>query len=71
MGLGYDSLKRLITNAENLHNQKKTINIKSRGSRPPKLERSDRILLNLVYLHYIPTFQMLGVQFGVSFVEFY
>jgi hypothetical protein len=27
LGLGYDLLKRLITHAENLHNQKKTINI--------------------------------------------
>jgi hypothetical protein len=40
--------------------------IKSGCGRPPKLESADHILLNLVYLHHLPTFQMLGAQLGVS-----
>ena len=33
---------------------------------PPKLTIADQIILTLVYLHNLPTFQMLGVQFGIG-----
>jgi hypothetical protein len=63
----------LIGQAERLHNQKKLADeqkktriIKAGGGRPAKLSLSDQVLLTLVYLHHLPTFQMLGVQFGVS-----
>ncbi|WP_333251561.1 MULTISPECIES: transposase family protein [unclassified Microcoleus] len=36
------------------------------GGRKPKLFVREQILLTLVYLHHMPTFQILGVQFGVS-----
>ncbi|MFB2891803.1 transposase family protein [Aerosakkonemataceae cyanobacterium BLCC-F50] len=73
VGLDYEQLRSLISQAEKLHNQKqlageekKTRIIKAGGGRRPKLSISDQILLTLVYLHHLPTFQMLGVQFGVS-----
>jgi len=73
VGLDYEQLMELISQAERLHNQKqvaleekKTRIIKAGGGRQAKLSRQDQILLTLVYLHHLPTFQMLGVQFGVS-----
>jgi len=71
--LDYAQLMELIGQAERLHNQKKLADeqkktriIKAGGGRPAKLSLSDQVLLTLVYLHHLPTFQMLGVQFGVS-----
>ncbi|MEG4581405.1 transposase family protein [Microcoleus sp. MON1_C5] len=73
LDLKYDQLIGLITHAENLYNQQKKVQdnykiriIKGGGSRPPKLEIAAQILLSLVYLHHVPTFKILGVQFGVS-----
>ncbi len=73
VGLNYAQLMELISQAERLHNQKqlvaeqkKTRIIKAGGGRQPKLSLSDQVLLTLIYLHHLPTFQMLGVQFGVS-----
>jgi Helix-turn-helix of DDE superfamily endonuclease len=73
VGLDYEQLAELMVQAERLHKekqravaQKKTRIIKAGGGRQPKLSVSDQILLTLVYLHHLPTFQMLGVQFGVS-----
>ena len=73
LGLSYEQLMGLITQAQSMHNQKqqaveekKTRLIKSGGGRRTKLSIPDQILLTLVYLHHLPTFQMLGVQFGVS-----
>jgi hypothetical protein len=73
VGLDYAQLMELIGQAERLHNQKKLADeqkktriIKAGGGRPAKLSLSDQVLLTLVYLHHLPTFQMLGVQFGVS-----
>jgi hypothetical protein len=73
IGIDYESLQQLITQAIALEEQKKAINeeakyriIQSGGGRKPKLSVTEQILLTLVYLHHLPTFQMLGVQFGVS-----
>nr|WP_275994557.1 transposase family protein [Argonema antarcticum] len=73
VGLDYERLIELISQAESLHNQKqkaieqkKTRIIKAGGGRQAKLNVAEQILLTLVYLHHFPTFQMLGVQFGVS-----
>jgi hypothetical protein len=73
IGLNYEQLHQLIIQAEKVHHQKeqekesqKTRLIKSGGGRSPKLSVKDQILLTLVYLHHCPTFQMLGVQFGLS-----
>lgn len=40
--------------------------IKGGGGRKAKLSINEQIILTLVYLHHLPTFQMLGIQFGVS-----
>ena len=73
LGLKYSQLQELITQAERIHSQKKENEsrnkprlIKSGGGRQPKLCVKSQILLTLVYLHHVPTFQMLGVQFRVS-----
>ncbi len=73
IGLDYQQLQQLIAAAELLHQQKKNESelkkvriIKGGGGRKTKLLINDQILLTLVYLHHLPTFQMLGVQFGVS-----
>jgi hypothetical protein len=73
LGLKYEQLIGLITHAENLYNPQKKVQdnskiriIKGGGNRQPKLEIAAQILLSLVYLHHLPTFQILGVQFGVS-----
>ena len=44
----------------------KTRIIKPGSGRPPKLTIADQIILTLVYLHHLPTFQILGVQFGIA-----
>lgn len=73
LGIDYDQLIQLITNAENLYARQKTSQesqktrlIKPGSGRPPKLTIPDQIILTLVYLHNLPTFQMLGVQFGIG-----
>ena len=73
LGMDYDLLMGLITQAENLYDRQKierelqkTRIIKPGSGRPPKLTLADQILLTLVYLHHLPTFQILGVQFGIG-----
>jgi len=73
LGMDYDQLMGLITQAQNLYARQKSHQelqkgriIKPGSGRPPKLTIQDQILLTLVYLHHLPTFQLLGVQFGVG-----
>ena len=40
--------------------------IKPGGVRKKLLKKSEEIILTLYYLHHVPTFQMLGINFGVS-----
>lgn len=39
------------------------------GGRPPKLTMAEQVCLCLVYLRHLPTFEVLGIQFGVSKTE--
>jgi hypothetical protein len=73
LGMDYDQLMELINSAQNLYDRQKqhaqsqkTRIIKPGSGRPPKLTTRDQILLTLVYLHHLPTFQVLGIQFGVG-----
>lgn len=73
MPFNYEQLIQLLVQAEKREHEKKQIAekkktrlIKAGGGRQPKLNLTDQILLTLVYLHHFPTFQLLGVQFGVS-----
>jgi hypothetical protein len=73
IGLEYEQLQQLIENAERLHHEKQaTIESKKvriiagGGGRKPKLSVKEQIILTLVYLRQMTTFQLLGIQFGVS-----
>lgn len=73
IGLEYEQVQQLIEQAQLLHkNQRAEIEktkvriIKGGGGRKAKLSINEQIILTLVYLHHLPTFQMLGIQFGVS-----
>lgn len=73
VGLKPEQLNQLIENLVNRHNQKlaeiekqKTRIISGGGGRKSKLSLKEQIILTLVYLRHLTTFQLLGVQFGVS-----
>jgi hypothetical protein len=73
LGIDYDQLIELITNAEHLyarhkrHQENQKIRIIKPGSgRPHKLTIVDQFFLTLLYLHHLPTFQIFGVQFGIG-----
>ncbi len=73
IGLGYPELQQLIQNAEQLHNEKqaliesqKTRIIAGGGGRKTIMSVREQIILTLVYLRHMTTFQLLGIQFGVS-----
>mgnify|MGYP001800979147 FL=1 len=73
VGLNYGQLKKLIKQAIALHRQvkseaelKKTRIIKKGGGRKTKLSLEEQILLTLIYLRQLTTFQLLGIQIGVS-----
>ena len=73
IGLEDEQLQQLIQNAERLHHEKQVL-LKSKkvriiaggGGRKPKLSIQEQIILTLVYLRHMTTFQLLGIQFGVS-----
>lgn len=73
IGMDYEQLKQLIHNAERLHHEKQALLeskkvriIAGGGGRKPKLSIKEQIILTLVYLRHMTTFQLLGIQFGVS-----
>jgi hypothetical protein len=73
IGIKYEQLQQLIQKAQELNNKKlaeveakKTRIITSGGGRKPKLSLPNQIVLTLVYLRHLTTFQLLGIQFGVS-----
>lgn len=73
IGLEYEQLQQLIQNAERLHHEKQVLLeskkvriIAGGGGRKPKLSIQEQIILTLVYLRHMTTFQLLGIQFGVS-----
>jgi len=73
MGLDYEQLQQLIQNAERLHHEKQALLeskkvriIAGGGGRKPKLSLPEQIILTLVYLRHLTTFQLLGIQLGVS-----
>ena len=73
IGIDYEQMQQLFTQAEALYYQKEALiegskfrlNTKGAGCKP-KLSLPDQMLLTLVYLSQLHTFQYLGVQFGVS-----
>lgn len=73
VGLKSEQLEQLIKKANALHTQKrqeieaqKVRIINKGGGRKVKLSIEEQILLTLIYLRHLTTFQLLGIQFGVS-----
>jgi hypothetical protein len=73
VGVKHEQLEQLINQAVALHTQKqqdieaKKIRIINKGGgRKVKLSNEEQILLTLIYLRHLTTFQLLGIQFGVS-----
>lgn len=73
IGWDYPELKVLLYNAEQLHTKKQALLeskkiriISGGGGRKPKLSLQEQITLTWVYLRHLTTFQLLGIQFGVS-----
>ncbi|HEY9615153.1 transposase family protein [Allocoleopsis sp.] len=71
--MDYPELKVLLYNAEQLHHKKQALLeskkiriISGGGGRKPKLSLQEQIILTLVYFRHLTTFQLLGIQFGVS-----
>ncbi|MCC5633235.1 transposase family protein [Nostoc sphaeroides CHAB 2801] len=73
IGMKYEQLQQLIQNAEQLRHEKQALLeskkvriITGDGGRKPKLSIKEQIILTLVYLRHMTSFQLLGIQFGVS-----
>ncbi len=73
IGVKYEQLEQLIKQATALHIKKqqeieanKIRIINKGGGRKVKLSKEDQIILTLTYLRHLTTFQLLGIQFGVS-----
>ncbi|MDZ8258869.1 transposase family protein [Nostoc sp. ChiQUE01b] len=73
ISLEHEQLQQLIQNAERLHHEKQELLeskkvriIAGGGGRKPKLLLKEQIILTLVYLRHLTTFELLGIQFGVS-----
>ena len=73
LGIKYEQLQLLISKAIQLESEKikiaehkKVRIIGSGGGGKPKLSPQEQIILTLTYLRHLTTFQVLGIQFGVS-----
>jgi hypothetical protein len=76
LGIDYQQFLQLLTQAELKHaeqaaareRQKIRVNAKG-GGRPPILSVAEEVCLCLFYLRHYPTFEILGLQFGISKTE--
>ncbi len=73
VGLKYEQLEKLLSKAIELEAQKRKLAeaqkvriIGSGGGRKAKLSPPEQVILTLTYLRHLTTFQLLGIQFGVS-----
>ena len=69
LGINAEQLKTLTQIAKEKNQEKKKQKprlIKAGGGREAKLRLEEQIILTLFYLHNLPTFQILGIEFGVS-----
>jgi Helix-turn-helix of DDE superfamily endonuclease len=76
LGIDHAQFSDLLMQAELRHNQlqaeiesqKNRVNVKG-GGRRPILSIPEQICLCLFYLRHHPTFEVLGIQFGISKTE--
>lgn len=73
LGITNDQFQGLLAQAQMHHNQlqaeresKKIHRNQKGGGRKPKLEIKEEVCLCLFYLRQMPTFEVLGLHFGVS-----
>jgi len=73
IGITYEQLAKLIENAQRIEKEKRQAIaqtekrlIKPGGGRKKTLSKEEEIFLTLYYLHHTPTFQLLGINFGIS-----
>jgi hypothetical protein len=73
LGIKYEKLNKLLERAIELHNKKQEQEeavakrlVKKGAGRKPKLSLEEQVILTLTYLRHLTTFQLLGIQFGVS-----
>lgn len=73
VGLKYEQLEELLEKVRELDNQKQVLSesrkvriIAAGGSRKTKLSVSEQMIFILTYLRHLTTFQLMGIQFGVS-----
>jgi Helix-turn-helix of DDE superfamily endonuclease/DDE superfamily endonuclease len=69
IGIDFEQFQELVKQAERIQSEKQQERprlIKAGGGRRRVLSVKQEILLTLVYLNQFHTFQMLGIQFGVS-----
>ncbi|MDJ0514694.1 MAG: transposase family protein [Okeania sp. SIO2F4] len=73
IGITNEEFKKLIENAQIIAENKKMEMrwqekrlIKTGGGRKKSLKFEEEIILTLYYLRHLPTFQILGIYFGVS-----
>ena len=71
IGITYEQLTKLIENKKKIEKEKKDAMaktekrlIKAGGGRKKILTQEEEIILTLYYLHHVPTFQVLGINFG-------
>jgi hypothetical protein len=73
LGINLEQLDKLVAQAELIYNHQLTISetqkkriIKRGGGRKIKVCTRAQIILTLIYLRHSVTFQLLGIQFGIS-----
>lgn len=76
LGISYEQFLQLVAQAQSLHQQRQTAFEKTKirinapgGGRQPKLCQEAEICLCLFYLRHLPTFEVLGLQFGLGKTE--
>ncbi len=76
LGISYDQFISLMEQAKLTHQEQKALLEKNKrrvnaagGGRKPKLTIEEEICLTLFYLRQMPTFEVLGLQFGISKTE--
>lgn len=76
LGISHEQFRQLLVQAEAHHTQQQAereknkvrLNAKGGGCKP-KLSLAEEVCLCLFYLRQLPTFEVLGLQFGISKTE--